>query len=464
MAKKVFKVIGIVVASIVVGVGFVYLMIAFYYNNRFMPNTVISDISVNAMTVDEVNRIMIDNNESYSLKLSFPDGKNYTINGGDFDYVFDYSDSLNSILSSQNQFEWPYYALYKTSYTADGIAKFDEGKVLSLLSELDEYNEDYDNSKAIVKIVNRVNHFTLRDDRMKVFNAANATADVIDCIKNVSKECDLSKDYDEPEITEKQQKILDQWTSLDTVQKASVTLEDDDISLEIDKYVFSQWIKVNSQGQPIFDGQGNILIDDSKVEDYVKVISETFGTNGMPRKWEKYKGGTVMLPCKWDGYIVDEEAEKEALIKTILSGKSETRRPKYSQEGKGHGNAEVGDSYVEVDLGHQKMYYFEKGKLKLESDVVSGCKRYHNDTPSMITNIYFMQEGRTLRGENYATFVYYWMAFYNHYGLHDATWRGKFGGDIYLTSGSHGCVNLPKDVAAELYGLVEVGTPVVLYE
>ena len=75
-----------------------------------------------------------------------------------------------------------------------------------------------------------------------------------------------------------------------------------------------------------------------------------------------------------------------------------------------------------------------------------------------------MEEGRTLRGENYATFVNYWMAFYNHYGLHDATWRREFGGDIYLTDGSHGCVNLPKDKAGELFELVEVGTPVIVYD
>ena len=37
------------------------------------------------------------------------------------------------------------------------------------------------------------------------------------------------------------------------------------------------------------------------------------------------------------------------------------------------------------------------------------------------------------------------------------------GGDIYKTNGSHGCVNLPKDKAAEIYDLVEIGTPVVIY-
>ena len=48
-------------------------------------------------------------------------------------------------------------------------------------------------------------------------------------------------------------------------------------------------------------------------------------------------------------------------------------------------------------------------------------------------------------------------------GLHDATWRREFGGEIYLKSGSHGCINIPKDKAGELYDMVVIGTPVVMF-
>ena len=35
--------------------------------------------------------------------------------------------------------------------------------------------------------------------------------------------------------------------------------------------------------------------------------------------------------------------------------------------------------------------------------------------------------------------------------MHDATWRGKFGGQIYKTSGSHGCINLPLSFIKDFY-------------
>ena len=48
-------------------------------------------------------------------------------------------------------------------------------------------------------------------------------------------------------------------------------------------------------------------------------------------------------------------------------------------------------------------------------------------------------------------------------GMHDATWRSSFGGTIYKTKGSHGCINMPYEKAQELYGYIEKGTPVICY-
>ena len=49
----------------------------------------------------------------------------------------------------------------------------------------------------------------------------------------------------------------------------------------------------------------------------------------------------------------------------------------------------------------------------------------------------------------------YWMPFNGGIGLHDASWRSKFGGEIYKNSGSHGCVNLPRSVAETIYNNID---------
>lgn len=49
-------------------------------------------------------------------------------------------------------------------------------------------------------------------------------------------------------------------------------------------------------------------------------------------------------------------------------------------------------------------------------------------------------------------------------GLHDASWRYSFGTENYKTSGSHGCINLPPQVADEIYNNSEVGTKVLVHK
>ena len=56
------------------------------------------------------------------------------------------------------------------------------------------------------------------------------------------------------------------------------------------------------------------------------------------------------------------------------------------------------------------------------------------------------------------------MPFNGNVGLHDADrWRSKYGGDIYKTNGSHGCVNMPRDAAEKVFNIVSKGTPVIVY-
>ena len=48
-------------------------------------------------------------------------------------------------------------------------------------------------------------------------------------------------------------------------------------------------------------------------------------------------------------------------------------------------------------------------------------------------------------------------------GIHDASWRSKYGGEIYKTNGSHGCINTPYNEVSALYDMVEIGTPCVMF-
>ena len=122
---------------------------------------------------------------------------------------------------------------------------------------------------------------------------------------------------------------------------------------------------------------------------------------------------------------------------------------------------ETKKAYIEVSIKKQKLYYYEFDKLILESDVVTGI---YDKTPYGTFSVINKAKNVILRGINYNSFVEYWIDFKDHtFGFHDASWRNKFGGQIYLTNGSHGCVNMPKDKIKELYSLVAIGTPVYIH-
>jgi len=121
-------------------------------------------------------------------------------------------------------------------------------------------------------------------------------------------------------------------------------------------------------------------------------------------------------------------------------------------------------TYVDVDITNQIVTYFENGVPKLQSPCVSGNTSAKRGTPTGEYKVLSHIKGKYLIGPTWKCWVDYWMQFTpDAVGLHDASWRSSFGGDIYKTNGSHGCVNLPKEAASKLFDMVDVGTTVVVH-
>ena len=128
-----------------------------------------------------------------------------------------------------------------------------------------------------------------------------------------------------------------------------------------------------------------------------------------------------------------------------------------------HGKNDYGDSYVEINLTAQHMFLYKDGKLVIDSDFVSGNVSKNNATPTGAYGVTYTEKNATLRGENYETPVTYWMPFNGDIGMHDLTSRKAFGGDIYKTRGSHGCINLPYAAAKKIYETIDKGYCVLVY-
>ena len=208
---------------------------------------------------------------------------------------------------------------------------------------------------------------------------------------------------------------------------------------------------------------GSIQISRSNVEAYVEKFKEKFTTADTDREFTTHDKKTILVHGGYYGWVIDAETEAEELYDLLSKKKSFTKKPACKRRGYALcAQNDIGSTYVEVDLTNQHVYYYQNGRLKWDSDCVSGQTPGHK-TPGGLYGLTYKKMHATLIGEDYETPVTYWMPFNGGIGLHDANWRGKFGGEIYTYSGSHGCVNLPPSKAGELYEYVEAGMPIVCY-
>lgn len=120
-------------------------------------------------------------------------------------------------------------------------------------------------------------------------------------------------------------------------------------------------------------------------------------------------------------------------------------------------------TYVLVSIKKQKLWYYKNDKLVFSSYVVTGQKNKY-DTPRKTYYILGKARSVYLIGPDYKSFVNYWILIDGkmQIGLHDASWRSSFGGNIYKYNGSHGCVNMPYSKARYVYNNIKIGTRVVI--
>ena len=210
-----------------------------------------------------------------------------------------------------------------------------------------------------------------------------------------------------------------------------------------------------------------------KVYEYAKYLASETDTYGKNRKFNATGIGEIVVGPGVYGFKLDVEGMVDKIYEQVNSRKSGVIEPVYSNIAyvRTDDGGDIGDTYVEVDISRQHLWFYKDGNLIVESDLVSGRPVDGWASNVGVGQIVNKVANTKLRGLNfdgqtsYETPVSYWMPIgWDGEGFHDAPWRSAFGGNIYLTKGSHGCYNLPPSVAGALFKNVDYVTPVVVYE
>ncbi len=209
----------------------------------------------------------------------------------------------------------------------------------------------------------------------------------------------------------------------------------------VDPYELKKMIKVKN---------GERIIVEQGVRDFVNSIAM-----GAEERYNNYKNTS--------GKAMNRGRCIKAMLRMLRADKGGTITVRYSK-----GSANLGGTYVDIDISAQYLRVYVDGKVKVKTPVVTGNHDNGQDTPFGTYKVFNKMSPAVLEGYNndgtkYASPVEYWMPFNGGVGMHDASWKSVYGGTEYIHNGSHGCVNMPLKAARATYNIVKIGTVVVVH-
>ena len=462
----------LLLAAIIGAFVFYYLTQSYQYTDKFMIGTFVNGNDVSGQTVDEVEEdIRARVEDTYSLTLTFRDGEQETITPEEIGYRYVSTGEVEEAMNNQNPLTWVLRNMGKTvEIDVPENHTFDEAKLAEVVKAMPEFQVEnvVTPTNAYLNITDK-NEFEIVPETQGNAPIADAILPTLnEMVTNSEMEgslTDIKGSYETPTVTADNPDLIYQCDNLNKFLSTKITYKlPKDATKTIDRGMLINWITRQDNGY--------YYLDDTTIHDNcAKFVAEIAAQvderhNSIP--FPSTNSGTINLSCAEYGHVIDQPGETEALFKELKDCTSEEKEPLYSLNK--NVDSRFGGTYVEADLSNQHVYYYENGQLILDTPCVSGTK-YDSSRHTVLGlySIYYKQRNRTLQGPmvngvpSYTSFVNFWMPFYKGYGLHDASWRGSFGGTIYYSSGSHGCINLPYNAAATLYEHTEVGTPVIVF-
>ncbi|MCR4648320.1 MAG: L,D-transpeptidase [Lachnospiraceae bacterium] len=475
MKKRIGYIFITIISFLLILIAGVYFFGVYYFRHWFFPNTYINGINVSNdqyYVCDDIIRSQIVN---HNIVVEDEDDTQIFIDGNE---IYSYNeeeieDAIAKIKTSQNPYLWPKSLFVKSEYVYNPQRFLNEERLLEIVSESSLGKKDrYDASRKAEITYSEEKGYELVDDTHDLLDWQLCQEKILDASVRDTGFVSLKDNgtYKSIEADAQYYDLLNKW------EKISKTIDFDMTyklatgeSIEVDSSVVSNFLLLDEDGEVMFDEDGDAMLDSEKILAYVQELSDTYDNMYSDKKFKTTRGDVVTIPYSrytTYGSLMNVKAEAEELEKIVKSHKSPgEREPIYiKKEDRGTFNNGYNGTYVEVDVTGQHMYYYVDYRLVFDTDVVTGCKANGNMTPDCVCYIVNKARNVTLIGPGYESFVYHWMCITGQIGIHDATWRRTFGGEIYLYGGSHGCVNTPLDKMSELFQMIEIGTPVIVHQ
>jgi len=435
----------------------VYLGLSLYFTNHFHFGSIINGINVSGKTVEEAESKLSSEINLYTLELDERGNVTEKIKAADIGLKHD-SNKIKELKDKQNPFSWISTIFKKDESDASKIVTYDEELLNKTLNNLACINNSNVVEPKDASFEYKDGSYGIIDEDLGNKIDKNALHDAVgDAILNGKTKLDLnlSDVYEKPKYTSKSQEVIDTKSTLDKYVGVKIKYNSGDKTEILDGSTIHNWLGVNKDMEVTFN--------EDKIKNYVYRISSLFNTFGNTRNFAATSNKTIQVSGGNYGWIVNNAKEVKDIIETVKNGQDVTKEPAFSQTARVKGSNDIGNTYVEINMTKQHLWFYKNGALVVEGDVVTGNASTNTLTPAGTYVLNYKERNATLVGEDYSSPVEYWMPFNGNIGIHDASWRNEFGKQIYMTNGSHGCVNSPYELAKTIYENIDAGTPIVCY-
>ncbi len=468
--KKNLLIFGIAAALVLVLLVGFYGYRTFYFTNHFFEGTVINGMDCGGMTAAQVEDQIRENAADYTLDIHFRNGDQQIV-GSSIDYQYQSSGSVQALLKEQNAFAWLTENSRNRKHEVSVQMQYDETKLNEQVSHFQQMQEDQMEAPVDAKVEFLDGKFVAAEATQGTqLDVAKAKEAIAQAVAQGAQELEMESAgvYLEPAVSSDDTNLEEQAAQLNELVSASVTYQLPDGQAKVlDGTTLKDWLSVDENG----NYSKNEEIWNQKLNEYVAGLAEEVDTYGKEQTFPAtgIDGGVKVTQSNY-GWKIDQEQEAAQLAQDIADHLTTTREPVYSSREFASDNNGFGNTYVEIDVSRQHVWFYKDGSRIVDSECVTGKMVKSRYTPAGIFTLVSKTSPKTLRGPKQADGSYewesdvtFWMPFNGGIGLHDATWRSSFGGNIYKNSGSHGCVNLPYNVAKTIYNNIEVGTPIIVY-
>ena len=435
------------------------------------PNTIVADTNLSFHTPDGAKNALIPNSGEYVFSA---DGFGFElqIDGKQIDYDFDVNAVVDRVFEYKHPIAWPIEIFFKHDFMTDSVVSFNKETTTAIVKPAvmahNEHAQKTQNADFVCDTVNK--SVDIKDEVIGNNLKEEATLNsILAYIGSGRRHLELGdNEHVLPTLYADDDRIPAAIETAEKLLQSVIPLQmSTTVVATIDYSLLSTWVHLR---------EGYVVgLNDELLVSWIASFADQCDTLGKTRTFTTPYGKTCTVSGGDNiGWQIDQEGLFNAISAQAPKGETAIIQVPCSSSLNGYGgpgSRDWGARYIDVDLSQQTArMYNDAGEMIWSSPIVSG--KPGENTPTGIYTIKAKKSPTVLIGvpdpstgePSYRSRVEYWMGFVGDMvGFHDADWQSEFGGDRWLTYGSHGCVNLPHSAAGNLYGLCMSGDIVVVH-